>query len=175
MHIKKESLSPEDKDLLENNHTAAQHKYCKSLSPDQKAQVYTKNATEHKKHRESISSEQKGQTKSIDAAAHKRKYELLPQEKKARLMETKTEQLHEHLTEEEKTISAQIRSVAATLYEKLISINQLLNFYMNIITRIQNWHWLSFIVVQKILVWQYSMTNYNQTLMDQSYGIAFQT
>ncbi len=33
-------------------------------------------------------------------------------------METKTEQHHEHLTEEEKKISAQIRSVAATLYEK---------------------------------------------------------
>ncbi len=33
-------------------------------------------------------------------------------------METKTEQRHEHLTEEEKKISAQIRSVAATLYEK---------------------------------------------------------
>jgi hypothetical protein len=55
---------------------------------------------------------------TIDAAAHKRKYELLPPEKKARLMETKTEQCHEHLTEEERKISAQIRSVAATLYEK---------------------------------------------------------
>ncbi len=33
-------------------------------------------------------------------------------------METKTEQRYEHLTEEEKKISAQIRSVAATLYEK---------------------------------------------------------
>ncbi len=33
-------------------------------------------------------------------------------------METKTEQSHEHLTEEEKKISAQIRSVAATLNEK---------------------------------------------------------
>jgi hypothetical protein len=78
------------------------------------------------------------------------------------------------LTEEEKKISAQIRSVAATLYEKLISIMQLLNFYMNIFTRIQYWHWLIFIVVQQILVWQYSMTIYIQTLMDQSYGIAFQ-
>ena len=34
-------------------------------------------------------------------------------------METKTEQRHEHLTEEEKKISAQIRSVAGTLYEKV--------------------------------------------------------
>ena len=33
-------------------------------------------------------------------------------------METKTEQCHEHFTEEEKKISTQIRSVAATLYEK---------------------------------------------------------
>ncbi len=39
-------------------------------------------------------------------------------EKKARLMETITKQHHEHLTEEEKKISAQIRSVATTLYEK---------------------------------------------------------
>ncbi len=34
-------------------------------------------------------------------------------------METKTEQHHEHLTEEEKKISAQIRCVAATLYERV--------------------------------------------------------
>jgi hypothetical protein len=34
-------------------------------------------------------------------------------------METITEQGHEHLTEEEKTISAQIRSVATTLYERV--------------------------------------------------------
>jgi hypothetical protein len=34
-------------------------------------------------------------------------------------METITEQCHEHLTEEEKIFFAQIRSVAATLYEKV--------------------------------------------------------
>ncbi len=34
-------------------------------------------------------------------------------------METRAEQRHEHLTEEEKKISAQIKSVAATLYEKV--------------------------------------------------------
>jgi hypothetical protein len=34
-------------------------------------------------------------------------------------METKAEQHHEHLTEEEKKISAQIKSVPATLYEKV--------------------------------------------------------
>jgi hypothetical protein len=36
-----------------------------------------------------------------------------------RLMKTKAEQCHEHLTEEEKKISTQIRSIAATLYEKV--------------------------------------------------------
>jgi hypothetical protein len=54
---------------------------------------------------------------TIDAAAHKQQYELLPPDKNARLMETRAEQRHEHLTEEEKKISTQIRSVAATLYK----------------------------------------------------------
>ncbi len=44
---------------------------------------------------------------------------MLPPEKKARLFETRAEQRHEHLTEEEKKISAQIRSVATTLYERV--------------------------------------------------------
>ncbi len=35
-----------------------------------------------------------------------------------RHVEIRSEERHEHLTEEEKKISAQIRSVAATLYEK---------------------------------------------------------
>jgi hypothetical protein len=39
---------------------------------------------------------------TIDAAAHKTQCELLPPKKKARLMETKAEQRHEHLTEGEK-------------------------------------------------------------------------
>jgi hypothetical protein len=56
---------------------------------------------------------------TIDAAAHKKQYELLPPEKKARHVETRAEQSHEHLTEEEKKILAQIRSVAATLYERV--------------------------------------------------------
>ncbi len=43
-------------------------------------------------------------------------------------METKTEQSHEHLTEEEKKISAQIRSVAATLYEKVDLDNPTVEF-----------------------------------------------
>ena len=90
-------------------------------------------------------------------------------------METKTEQHHEHLTEEEKKISAQIRSVATTLYERVDLDKSTIDFYGNIFTRIQHWHWLIFIVVQQILMWQYSMTNYNQKLMDQSHGITFQT
>ncbi len=73
----------------------------------------------NKKNQESLSPEQKVEVMTIDAAAHKGKYELLPLEKKSRLMETKTEQCHEHMTEEEKKKFAQIRSVAATLYEKV--------------------------------------------------------
>jgi hypothetical protein len=42
-----------------------------------------------------------------------------PLTEKARCMKIRTEQHHEHLTEEEMKISAQIRSVAATLYEKV--------------------------------------------------------
>ncbi len=98
---------------------AAHKKQRESLSPDEKVPNLTNNAAEQKKHRESLSPEQKAQIKSIDTAAHKKQYELLPPEKKARLMEKKTEQCHEHLTEEEKKILAQIRSVAATLYEKV--------------------------------------------------------
>ncbi len=55
-----------------------------------------------KKHKKSLSPEQKAQIKSTNAVAHKEQYELLPMEKTARLMETKTEQHHEHLKEEEK-------------------------------------------------------------------------
>ncbi len=72
-----------------------------------------------KKHQESLSPEQKVQVMTIDAAAHKKQYELLPPEKKARLLDTMAEQRHEHLTKEEKKISAQIRSVATTLYERV--------------------------------------------------------
>jgi hypothetical protein len=106
---KQESLSPEDKDLFVKDNTAPQHKHCKSLSPDQNFQVF----------RESLSPDEKVQIITIDAAAHKKQYELLPPEKKAILMETRAEQCHEHFTEEEKKFSAQIRSVAVTLYEKV--------------------------------------------------------
>ncbi len=60
---------------------------------------------------------------TIDAAAHKKQCELLIPEKKARHMEVRTEQCHDHLTEEENEISAQIRSVAATLYE-IVDLNK---------------------------------------------------
>jgi hypothetical protein len=49
----------------------------------------------------------------------KKQCELLSPEKKARLMETRAEQRYKHLTEEEKKISAQIRSFAATLYKRV--------------------------------------------------------
>ncbi len=102
------------------NNTAAQHKHCKFFSPNQNAQVYTKDAAEHKKHSKSLSPEQKVQVMTNNATAHKKQYELLPLEKKARRMEIRTEQHHEHMTEEEMKISAQIRSVAATSMKKLI-------------------------------------------------------
>jgi hypothetical protein len=101
------------------NNTAAQHKHCKSLVPDKKAQVLKMNAAKQIKHQESLSSEQIVQVMTNNATAHKKQYELLPPEKKARRMEIRTKQHHEHLTEEEKKISTQIRSVAATLYEKV--------------------------------------------------------
>jgi hypothetical protein len=126
-----------------------------------------------KKHRESLSSEQKGQTKSINAAAHKRKYELLPPEKKARLMETILEQRHEHLTEEEKKVSAQIRSVATTLYERVHLNKPTVEFLCEMFYKDPTLALLIFIVVQQILMWQYSMMNYNQTLIDQSHEIDF--
>ncbi len=66
-----------------------------------------------------LSPEQKGQVMTIHTTVHKKQYELLPPEKKARLMETRAGQRHEHLIEGEKKISMQIRSVAATLYEKV--------------------------------------------------------
>ncbi len=157
------------------NNTAAQNKHCKSLVPYQKADVLKTDAAKHKKHRKSLSPEQKAQIKSTDAVAHKKQYKLLPLDKKARLMETITEQCHEHLTEEEKKIFAQIRSVAATLYEKVDLNKPTVEFLRENFTRIQHWHWLIFIVVQQILVWQYSMMNYSRMLINQLYGIAFQT
>ncbi len=66
-----------------------------------------------------MSPEQKLKVMTIDVAAHKKQYELLPLEKKDKCVETRAEQHHEHLTEEEKKISAQIRSVATTLYERV--------------------------------------------------------
>ncbi len=100
---------------------------------------------------------------------------MLPLEKKARLMETRAEQCHNHLTEEEKKISAQIRSVAATLYEKNDLDKPTVEFLCEHFSRIQHWPWLIFIVVQQILVWQYSTMNYSRMLTNRSYGTAFQT
>jgi hypothetical protein len=90
-------------------------------------------------------------------------------------METKTEKRHEHLTEGEKEISTQIRSVAATLYEKVDLNKPTVEFLLEHFYKDSTLALAYFIVVQQILVWQYSMMNYNQMLMDQSYGIPFQT
>jgi hypothetical protein len=114
-----ESLSPDDKVRILTNDAAAHKKQGESLSPDQKAQVLSIDAAKHKKHQESLFPEQKAQIKSINLAAHKKQYELLPLENKDERVETWAEQRHQHLTEEEKKISAQIKSVAATLYEKV--------------------------------------------------------
>ncbi len=60
-----------------------------------------------------------------------------PRREKAGLLETRDEQHNEHLTEVEKKISAQIRSeLLLPSMKELISIKQLLNFYVNIFTRI---------------------------------------
>jgi hypothetical protein len=113
------SFSPEDKNQVLRNDAAAHKEQWKTLSPDDKVWILTNDAAAHKKQRESLSPEQKVKVMTINAAAHKKQYELLPLEKKARRMEIRTEHRHEHLTEKETKISTQIRSVAATLYEKV--------------------------------------------------------
>ncbi len=87
--------------------------------PDQKDQVLKINAAKHNKQWKSHSPEQKKLGMTKNAAAHNNQYELLPPEKKARFLKNRAEQHHEHLTEEEKKISALIRTVAATVYEKV--------------------------------------------------------
>ncbi len=100
---------------------------------------------------------------------------MLPLEKKARRVETITEQRHEHLTEEEKKIAAQLRSVAATLYERVDLDKPTVEFLREHFYKDPTLALAYFIVVQQILARQYSMTNNNQKLMDQSHGTAFQT
>jgi hypothetical protein len=51
-------------------------------------------------------------------------------------METKTEQCHEHLTEEEKKISTQICSVAVTLYKRVDLDKPTVEFLRDFFTRI---------------------------------------
>ncbi len=64
MHItrNREPLSPEDKELFDKNHSAAQNKYFKSLTLDQKAQEFQKNAAKHKKQYELLPPEKKSKT-----------------------------------------------------------------------------------------------------------------
>ncbi len=65
-----------------------------------------------------------------------------------RHVEIRSEQRHEHLTEEEKKISTQIRSVAGTLYEKNDLDKSTVKFLHEHLSRIQHWPWFIFIVVQ---------------------------
>ncbi len=67
------------------------------------------------------------------------------------------------------------RSVAATLYEKVDLNKPTVEFLCEHFYKDPTLALAYFIVVQQILVWQHSMTNCNQTLINQSYGIAFQT
>ncbi len=101
----------------------AHRKQRESLPPEQKIKMLKTNAAAHKKQQKSLSPEEKGQIESINTAAHKRKYQLLSPEKIARFTENRAEQCHEHLTEEEKKMSKQIRTIAATLNEK-VDINK---------------------------------------------------
>jgi hypothetical protein len=82
-------------------------------------------------------------------------------------METRAEQRHQHLTEEEKKISAQIRTFAATLYEKVDLDKPIVEFLREHFYKDPILALASFTVVQQILTWQYSMMNYNQKWMDQ--------
>jgi hypothetical protein len=79
------------------------------------------------------------------------------------------------LTEEEKKISTQIRSVAATLYEKVDRNKPTVEFLREHFYKDPTLALAYFYCCSTDPWWQYSMTNYNQTLIDQSYGITFQT
>ncbi len=99
----------------------------------------------------------------------KKQYELLPPEKKARRLETRAEQCREHLTEEDKKIAAQIRCVAATLYEKVDLDKATVDFLREHFYKDPKLSLAYFMVVQQILMWQYSMMNFSPMLMNQSY------
>ncbi len=66
-------------------------------------------------------------------------------------METITEERHEHLTEEEKKIAAQIRSVATTLYERVDLDKPTVEFLREHFYKDPTLDCLIFIVVQQIL------------------------
>ena len=63
--------------------------------------------------------------------------------------------------------SPQIRTVVATLYDKVDLDKPTVEFLCE--------HFYKDPTLALVYVWQYSMTNYSQMLIDQSYGIAFQT
>jgi hypothetical protein len=66
-------------------------------------------------------------------------------------METKAD----HMTEEEKKLLYKISQLLLLSMRKLMLINQLLYFYVNIFIRIQHWHWCNTIVVQQILMLEF--------------------
>ncbi len=99
---KRESLIPDNKNLFDKNNANALNKHCKSLTPDQKAQELEKmlSTTKNIENLSLLNKKLKlGQSMRLHT---KNNMNCFPRRKKARLMETKTEQCHEHLTEEEK-------------------------------------------------------------------------
>ncbi len=90
-------------------------------------------------------------------------------------METITEQRHEHLTEEENKISAQIRSVAATLHERVDLDKPTVEFLREHFYKDPTLALAYFYCCSTDPRIQYSMMNYNQKLIDQSHGTTFQT
>jgi hypothetical protein len=114
---KRESLSPEDKDQFDKNNAAALNKHRKSLTPNQRGQEFKKMLPNTKNIQSLSLLKKKLKLSQSMQLPTKNNMNCLPQ-KKVRHVEIRAEQGHEHLTEEEEKISAQMRFVAATLYEK---------------------------------------------------------
>jgi hypothetical protein len=74
-----------------------------------------------------------------DAAAHQKHGVSLPPEKKAQFLHTDAaahqSQCHQHLTEEERKIAAQIKSVAAILYETIDLDQPTIEFLTNHVSK----------------------------------------
>jgi hypothetical protein len=83
---------------------------------------------------------EKKQILKNDADVHIKQYGCLPYKKKARLIDTNIAQRHEHMAEEDRKLPHELGQPLLLSMKKLILINQLLNFSVNIFTRIQHWH-----------------------------------